>query len=261
MPAEHFFADNPAAIGLNPDKVQALYDRAEREVKEGLLPACQIAIARDGKIGLMHTFGEAVQGGVKKPATNETIFVIMSATKAVTASALWLLMQEGKVRAQDRVTDYIPEYGTNGKETTTIDHLLTHLAGIPFAPFAPKEWSDRARRLERFAQWRPQNVPGEKFVYHVAANYLPIAEIIEKISGKDVRDFIRERIAEPLGLPDLRLGINAAEAKRAADLTWVGEAAKDEDYKKLGVTPPRAGMATIDEAAILDFNDNATRAA
>jgi CubicO group peptidase (beta-lactamase class C family) len=261
MPAPHFFADNPAELGLNPDKVQALYDRAERDVKEGVLPACQFALARNGKIGLMHTFGTAVQDGANRPATNETIFVIMSATKALTASALWLLMQEGKVRPQDLVTDYIPEYGTNGKETTTIDHLLTHLAGIPFAPFAPQEWSDRARRLERFAQWRPQNVPGEKFIYHVAANYLPVAEIIERLSGKDVRDFIRERIAEPLGLPDLRLGIDAAAARRAADLVWTGEPAKDEDYRKLGVTPPRAGMATIDEGAILDFNDNATRAA
>ncbi|HTT77393.1 MAG TPA: serine hydrolase domain-containing protein [Candidatus Binataceae bacterium] len=261
MPAAHFFADSPAELGLNPDKVQALFDRAEREIKEGLLPACQLAIARNGKIGMMHTFGEAVQGGVKQPATDATIFVIMSATKAVTASALWLLIQEGKVRPQDRVADYIPQYGTNGKESTTIDHLLTHLAGIPFAPFAPKEWSDRPRRLERFAQWRPEHPPGQKFIYHVAANYLPIAEIIEQVSGKDVRGFIRERIAEPLGLPGLRLGIDAAAAKRAADLIWVGEAAKDEDYRKLGVTPPRAGMATIDEAAILDFNDNATRAA
>ena len=261
MPAPHFFADNPAELGLNPDKVQALYDRAEREVKEGVLPACQFALARNGKIGLMRTFGAAVQDGAGGRPTNDTIFVIMSATKALTASALWLLMQEGKVRAQDRVTDDVPEYGTNGKETTTIDHLLTHLAGILFAPFAPREWSDRARRLEWYAQWRPQNVPGEKFIYHVAANYLPVAEIIERLSGQDVRDFIRERIAEPLGLPDLRLGIDAAAARRAADLVWTGEPAKDEDYRKLGVTPPRAGMATIDEAAILDFNDNATRAA
>jgi CubicO group peptidase (beta-lactamase class C family) len=261
MPAPHFFANNPAEVGLNPDKVQALFDRAEREIKEGVLPACQFAIARNGKIGLMHTFGEAVQGGATKPATNETIFVIMSATKALTASALWLLIQEGKVRPQDRVTDYIPEYRTNGKDSTTIDHLLTHLAGIPFAPFAPQEWSDRARRLERFAQWRPQNVPGEKFIYHVAANYLPIAEIIERLSGQDVRDFIRQRIAEPLGLPDLRLGIDAAAARRAADLVWTGAPASEEDYRKLGVTPPRAGMATIDENAILDFNDEATRAA
>ena len=81
MPASHFFAETPAEIGLNPDKVQALFDRAEREIKEGLLPACQLAIARDGNIAAMRTFGRAIQGGADKPATDDTIFVTMSATK------------------------------------------------------------------------------------------------------------------------------------------------------------------------------------
>ena len=88
MPAEKFFADSAAEVGLNPDKVQALMDRAERDVKDGVLPACQVAIARNGKIAAMSTFGVAKQGGVEKTATDQTVFVAMSATKAVTASAL-----------------------------------------------------------------------------------------------------------------------------------------------------------------------------
>src|ERR1700751_268167 len=103
MPQQHFFAESPAEVGLNLDKVQALFDRVEREIKEGLLPACQIAIARNGKIGAMRTFGHAVQGGVDKPATDSTIFVTMSATKAITSSALWLLLQEGKLSPEDKV--------------------------------------------------------------------------------------------------------------------------------------------------------------
>src|SRR5438132_729275 len=83
MPAEKFFADSPAEVGLNRDKVQALMDRAERDVKDGVLPACQVAVARSGKIAAMQTFGRAVQGGTEKPATDETVFVAMSATKAI----------------------------------------------------------------------------------------------------------------------------------------------------------------------------------
>ena len=63
MPAAHFFAKNLEEVGLDPEKVQALFERAEREVKSGLLPASQVAIARNGKIGAMQTFGKAVQGG------------------------------------------------------------------------------------------------------------------------------------------------------------------------------------------------------
>jgi len=259
MPEQHFFAERPAEVGLNPDKVQALFDRAEREIKEGLLPACQVAIARNGKIGAMQTFGRAVQGGMEKPAADATIFVTMSATKAITSAALWILIQEGKVRPEDKVIKYVPEYGTNGKELTTIEHLLIHTSGIPVAPGGPKDWADRKRRLERFAQWRPEHAPGEKFAYHIHANFWPIGEIIERLSGKDLRDFIRERIAEPIDLPDLRVGIPSSDHNRIADLSWVGQPASDEDYKKLGVTPPRAGLGSINEAAVLEFNEPAVR--
>jgi CubicO group peptidase (beta-lactamase class C family) len=259
MPEQHFFAERPADVGLNPDKVQALFDRAEREIKEGLLPACQIAIARNGKIGAMQTFGHAVRGGVEKPATDATIFVTMSATKAITSAALWILIQEGKLRPEDKVVKYVPEYGTNGKELTTIEHLLIHTSGIPVAPGGPKDWADRKRRLERFVQWRPEHTPGEKFAYHIHANFWPIGEIIERLSGRDLRDFIRERIAQPIGLPDLRVGIPFADHNRIADLSWVGQPASDEDYKKLGVTPPRAGLGSINESAVLEFNEPAVR--
>jgi CubicO group peptidase (beta-lactamase class C family) len=255
MPAQKFFADSAAEVGLNPDKVQALMDRAERDVKEGVLPACQVAIARKGKIAAMKTFGRAVQGGVEKPATDETVFVAMSATKAITSSALWLLLQEGKISPADKIIKYVPEYGTNGKESTTIEHLLIHTAGIPAAPGSFKDWGDRKRRLERFAQWRPVNPPGEKFIYHIHANYWPIGEAIERITGMRLGEFVRERIAEPLGLPDLRIGLPRPIQQRMADVKWVGEPAKEEEYRKLGVTPPRANLESITEDAVLEMND------
>src|ERR1700689_2808339 len=108
MPAEKFFAESATAVGLNPDKVQALMDRAARDVKEGVLPACQVAVARNGKIAAMQTFGRAAQGGVDQPATHETVFVAMSATKAITSSALWLLIQEGKISTDDKIVKYVP---------------------------------------------------------------------------------------------------------------------------------------------------------
>ncbi|MBE3605063.1 beta-lactamase family protein, partial [bacterium] len=255
MPSSHFFADSPAEVGLNPDKVEALLDRAGREVREGLLPACQVAIARRGKIAAMRTYGRAIQGGAERDATDATRFVAMSATKAITSSALWLLMQEGRIAASDPIVKFVPEYGTNGKETTTVEHLLTHTSGIPAAPGSPKDWGDRKRRLERFAQWRPEHPPGAKFAYHVHANYWPIAEAIERISGMRLGEFVRTRIAEPLGIPDLRIGTPRAMQDRIADLVWVGEPAKDEEYRKLAVTPPRAGVSSINEGVVLEFND------
>ncbi|HZO80418.1 MAG TPA: serine hydrolase domain-containing protein [Candidatus Binataceae bacterium] len=261
MPAPHFFAQRPEDIGLNPDKVRVLFDRAEREIKEGLLPACQLAIARNGKIGAMGTFGRARQGGVERPATAATLFDIMSCTKAITSAAAWLLVQEGKLSPADRVVKFVPEFGTNGKDAVTLEHLLTHTSAIPTAPGAQKEWSNRERRLARFAQWRLEHPPGERFTYHIQANFWPLAEIIERISGLDLRAFVRIRIAEPLGLPDLRIGIPHALNERVAEVAWVGEPAREEDYRQLGIAPPRVAMAALNEAMILEFNEPEVREA
>jgi CubicO group peptidase (beta-lactamase class C family) len=259
MPAKQFFAESPAQVGLNPDKVRALMDRADRDVSEGVLPACQLAIARRGKIGAMQTFGDAIQGGSRKPATDQTVFSTMSATKALTSAALWLLMQEGKIRPEDRIEKYVPEYGTNGKESTTVEHLLSHTSGIPLAPGSYKDWRDQNRRLERLAQWKAINPPGEKFVYHIHANYWPIAEAIERISGKHLGEFSRERIAEPLGLPDLRIGLPRPLQDRMANLEWVGDRAQDDEYQKLGIAPPRANFGSITEDGLMEMNDPEAR--
>jgi len=260
MPETMFFSRTPEAAGLGDQKVEALLARAERDVKEGLLPAVQVAVARNGKIGMMRTFGRAVQGNSEQPATNETHFVAMSATKAITAAAAWILIQEEKLRPSDRVVDYIPEYGSHGKDATTLEHLLVHTSGIPFAPHRTKEWPDRRRRLERFAQWRLEHPPGEQFRYHLSANFLPVAAIIEQISGQPLAEFVRTRIAEPLGLPGLRLGLPLSDEQPVADLVWVGERMKPEDYEKLGL-PGNPVVAAIDETLVLEFNEREAREA
>ncbi|HJU29662.1 MAG TPA: hypothetical protein VJ718_10855, partial [Candidatus Binataceae bacterium] len=83
MPQPHLFAEHPSEVGLDPAKVDELFKRAEREVAEGLLPSCQIAIARNGKVGAMKTFGHATQGGADKPATDDTLYCVFSCTKAI----------------------------------------------------------------------------------------------------------------------------------------------------------------------------------
>ena len=81
-----------------------------------------------------------------------------------------------------------------------IEHLLIHTAGIRRRGSA-KDRGDGERRLERFAQWRPLTPPGEKFIYHIHANYWPIADAIQRITGKRLGEFVRERTAEPVDFP------------------------------------------------------------
>jgi len=257
MPAKHFFASRPEEVGLDSAKVEALMERVEREVKEGLLPSAQAAIARNGKIAAMRTFGHAVQGGVDKLATNETFYAIFSCTKAIVSTALWILIGEGKLDVQTRVAELIPEFGTNGKHVITVEQVMLHVSGFPNAPYPQNEWLDRKKRLERFASWRLEWPPGSKYEYHPTSGFWVLGEILERLSGRDMRDFVRERIAEPLGLADLRLGLPRELQSRAADMIYVGKYPTPEELRQMGF--PEIPEGEVNESTIMGFNDPSVR--
>jgi len=237
------------SLGLDPHKVDALLNRVRREVDEGLLPAAQVALARDGKVGVFESFGAA------EP---ESLTPIFSATKAITSAAAWLLFQEGKLAEDERVADVIPEFGSNGKDVITVEQLFTHTAGFPHAPFRPLQWLDRQQRAERYAQWRLSWEPGARFEYHPSSSMWVIAELIERKSGMDFTDFVRQRVLDPLQLGDLFVGLPEAENYRALPCCHVGEALTEEDYKKMGMPVPP--VTEVTEDAILNFNRPEIRA-
>lgn len=231
------------------ERIDALLARARQEVDDGLLPSAQIAVAQHGKLLALETFGEA---------TNDTIYCVFSATKAITSSAIWLLLQEGKLTLDERVADIVPEFGPNGKAQITVEQLLTHTCGFPSAPFRPTDWDVREKRLERFSKWRLNWEPGSQFEYHPTSGMWVLAEIIERRTGDDFRTFIRQRITEPLGLGSMYVGMPASESARAADCMHVGEPATAEDYAALDLPVPPVGEVT--EAALLSFNRDDVRA-
>ncbi len=252
MPQAEFFAENPREAGLDPAKVEALFERAGREVREGLLPSAQIALARNGKIAAMRTVGRAVQGGVERPASNETFYVIFSCTKAIVSSAIWILVGEGRLDVSERVAEIIPEFGANGKDAVTVEQVMLHLAGFPNAPYPQPEWTDRKKRLERFRTWRLEWPAGSRYVYHPTSGFWVLAEIIERLGGRDFRRFVDERIAKPLGLADLRIGLPAGMQHRVADIAYVGDPVSDEERRRLGLAP--IPETEVTEQAILGFN-------
>jgi CubicO group peptidase (beta-lactamase class C family) len=237
------------AAGLDPARVTRLLERVRREVDEGLLPAVQVAVARHGRVALFETFGDA---------GDDSLFCIFSATKAVTASAAWLLIQDGRLDERERVADIVPEFAKNGKDRVTVEQLFTHTAGFPHAPFRPLDWLDRERRLARFAQWRLTFEPGSRYEYHPTASMWVVAEIIERRSGRDFRDFIRERVVEPLGLTDCYVGLPTAENNRVVPCIHVGEPLTSTDYARLGI--PQPPETEVTEEAILNFNKPEVRA-
>ena len=240
---DHKFVSEPETIGLDPQKLAELTRRVRQDVDEGLLPSAQIAVASEGRVGMFETFGEA---------DNNTMYCVFSSTKAVMSAAAWLLVAEGELDLEERVAAIVPEFATNGKEIVTVEQLFLHSAGFPSAPFRPLEWDDREARLARFSRWRLNWAPGSRFEYHPTSSMWVIAEIVERRSGKDFREFIRERVIEPLGLTDLYVGLPPEENHRVAECVHVGDGLTSDDYARLGI--PEPPVTEVTEDAILSFN-------
>ncbi len=236
-------------MGIDQDKVKALLARARREVDEGLLPSAQVALAYQGELVAFESYGQA---------SNDTRYVVFSATKAFVASVMWQLIGEGKVDIAKKVVDVIPEFGTNGKDVITIEQVMLHTSGFPTGPLGPPQWDTVEGRLAAFARWRLNWEPGTAFEYHPTSAHWVLAEIIRRTTGQDHREVVAERVTTPLGLPRI-LGIAPDEQDGIADLVTVGTAATpDELESAFGIRELPATEVT--PAALLGFNSPAARA-
>jgi CubicO group peptidase (beta-lactamase class C family) len=229
-------------------KVDALVARARREVDEGFLPSAQVALARDGELIAFETFGDA---------TPDTRYAVFSCTKAFVAGAMWALIGDGDVDVSKRVVDYVPEFGTNGKEIITVEQVMLHTGGFPHAPLGPPQWSTPTGRREAFARWRLNWEPGSSYEYHATSAHWVLSAIIENVTGADFRDVVEDRVTTPAGLPRV-LGIDASQQDNIADIVTVGEPASAEEIKQaFGVD--ELPVTEVTPEVILAFNKTEAR--
>jgi CubicO group peptidase (beta-lactamase class C family) len=239
----HPTPDAPESLGIDPEKLEKLYERAQREVREGVLPGCQLAVARHGRLAALRSFGAA---------DDASLFVIFSCSKAITSAAAWLLIEEGKLGLEERVADAIPEFATNGKDAVRVEQLFTHTAGFPQAPSGPRDWASREAMRARFARWRLNWEPGTRFEYHPSSSMWVIAALVEERSGLPFGEFVRTRVAEALGLPDLLMGAPRDRHERIEELVYTGTALTPEEFRARGWPVPPETEVT--EEAVLRFN-------
>jgi CubicO group peptidase (beta-lactamase class C family) len=188
--------------------VSSLREAARNEIENGLT-ACQLAVARDGDVVAFESFGTA---------DDETRFGVASATKPIVASATWHLIGDGLLDVDRRVAEYVPEFGTFGKEAVTVEQVYVMTCGFPSAPMGAEEGADPARRVARFATWELEYEPGTKYVYHGASAHWVLAELIQRLGEMDFRDYLEARVTRPLGLPRL-LGIPRDEQTNIAQFS------------------------------------------
>src|SRR5215211_3767411 len=134
----------PAALGLDPDRLERLYATIEAHVAAGRYPGAQLAIARHGKLAAFRTFGEA-RVGPATPATARTLWLLFSQTKPVVCAAIWQLVDQGALSFADKIADHLPEFARHGKGLITVQQVITHQGGFPDANVSPAAWEDHER--------------------------------------------------------------------------------------------------------------------
>jgi CubicO group peptidase (beta-lactamase class C family) len=188
------------------DEVDA-YLRSEMAKRH--IPGLSVAVVRDARTVTIRNYGLSnIELGV--PVTSESVFKLASGTKPFTATAVMMLVEEGKISLDEPIARYVPELPSHWR-AATVRQLLSHTSGIADYLRAPR-WSWQSswrlnltpREVVQFASESPLDfAPGTQIRYSNTGYYL-LGLLIERVSGKPYAQFLRERIFQPLQMTSTR---------------------------------------------------------
>jgi len=206
------------------------------EIERGNLGAGSILVARHGKIVLDRGFGRLSSRQGSPGVTKDSVYLLASITKPVTACALMLLVERGKVLLDDKVSRYLPEFAGEDRSNVRVRDLLSHTSGLPDMLPENTELRRANAPLHRFvagAFTTPlRYVPGTSFAYQSMGTLLAGA-IVEKVAGISLREFERREIFEPLGMKSSSLGVGSIPVAGTVQ-AWVSPASNPQDTNRFG---------------------------
>jgi len=194
----------------------------EEQIAAGREIGVQVAAYLDGKL-VIDTWAGLADPASGRKVEGGTLFNVFSVTKPVAAVACHLLVDRGLLDYDTPIVKWWPEYGANGKETTTLRHILTHRAGVPQMPedVTPERMCDWDWMTRGIAALKPLVEPGSKALYLSMTFGWLCGELVRRADPyhRGFKQFIREEIAAPLKANDLWIGIDGAVEPRIARLT------------------------------------------
>ena len=241
---------SPTTVGISPDRLVRIDAMLQQSVAEGQIPGVVALIARNGKIVYHKAYGNADSEGGRKQQPDD-IFRIASQTKAITATAVMMLWEEGKFQLDDPISKYIPEfknpqvlqsfrYGDTSYTTRpankeiTIRHLLTHTSGLGYSMIDSDERMKMIYQkadatdlfvteevyigdfVKKLAKLPLHHDPGERYTYSLGLDVL--GYLTEIVSGMPFDRFLRERLFDPLGMDDTWFYLPDEKADRLVDV-------------------------------------------
>ena len=219
---------------LNYSRADGVDDYVKNQMRRQHVVGLSLAVVKEGRVIKARGYGLA-NVELNVPATKDTVYDIASIGKQFTATAIMMLMEDGKIGLDDRITNYL-SYLPPAWSEITIRQLLTHTSGIRDYPSLPdfgkmnKSAVTTEQLVKMLADYPLQFRPGEKWKYCNIGYHL-LAEIIANVSQRPYPDFLRERIFEPLGMDSTRIyDWQSIIANRASPYSWRNGKWHNADY-------------------------------
>jgi uncharacterized protein YbbC (DUF1343 family)/CubicO group peptidase (beta-lactamase class C family) len=176
----------------------------ESSIQANQIPGAVVLVGHNGKIVYKKAYGNKSLEPVRQQMTEDTIFDMASLTKCMaTATAVMQLEEQGKIRLNDTVAKYIPEFGKNGKEQITIRQLVTHFSGLREDLDLKVAWQSKATAYQMAHDETPVAPAGSEFRYS-DINYIMLGELVERISGMSLDEYAQKNIFKPLDMEHTR---------------------------------------------------------
>ena len=216
-------------------------------------------VAENGRVIYKQGFGMAnMEWDI--PNTPDTKFRLGSITKQFTATLTLQLVEQGKIKLDGKISDYLPEYRADIGQKVTIHHLLTHTSGIPSYTSQPGFFENVSRNpdkvvdfVKKYASGDLEFEPGSKFLYNNSGYFL-LGAIIERVTGKPYQEVLKENILDPLGMKNT--GYDHHDTliqKRAAGYSKTPEGYTNAAYLDMSIPYAAGSMySTVEDLYLWD---------
>jgi CubicO group peptidase (beta-lactamase class C family) len=195
---------------------EAVDDAIEQAIAAEQTPGAVLLVGRGDRIVHRKAYGQRAIVPRAEKMTLDTIFDLASLTKVIgTAPSVLILVDEGKLRLDDTVAQWIPEFGRDGKEQITIRQLLTHTSGLRGDVDLAEPWLGYDKAIELATAEKLEAAPGENFIYSDIGFFL-LAEVVARASKRPFDRFVAERILKRLQMRDSMFNPPASLARRIA---------------------------------------------